>query len=270
MSPAADAAAAPYPPAVAPSRRILREGTFNARDAGCYPVGPQGERRMVAGRFFRSDALSHLTPADVAEAGGLGIRLVVDLRDSHERDNAPDVQLPGAENISVKLYEDTLLSYPADNFPSLPEFYGKILTTHRHKLIEAIDAVAQVLPAPVIVHCTAGKDRTGLVIAMIQDISGVAHHRILEDYAASQQLLNGDFARRLEQLFLDAELDVRQMGEPIAVPVSELDATLHDLRTRYGSIAGYLEAGGLSRDSVERLREHLVQDWPASNADARG
>lgn len=256
MSSATDATG--FPSAIAPARRILREGTYNARDAGRYPVS-DGSRRMVADRFFRADALSHLTVADVDEAVRLGIGLVVDLRDSHERDNAPDVHIPGATNTSVKLYDDTLLSYPPEGFPSLPELYVEILSTHRHKLIEAIQTVADALPQPVIVHCTAGKDRTGLVVAMIQDVAGVAHERILEDYAASQQLLNNDFAERLEQLFLTADLDVRQMGEPIAVPVAELDATLRQLRSRHGSIAGYLRSGGLPAESIRRLRAHLVE-----------
>ena len=247
-----------YPAPSAPERRIFSGGTYNARDAGLYPIGTSG-RSMRGRTLFRADALSDLTEADLAEAHGLGIRLVVDLRDPHERDNAPDVELPGAHNASIMLFEGTLASFPAESYPGLDELYQFILTEHRHKLVEALLQIAETLPSPVLVHCTAGKDRTGIVVGMIQEIVGVPHQCILQDYEASQQLLNGDFVRRVESVYARAHVDARKIGaEPIASPAQLLGAALERIRTEFGSVQAYLVDAGLPLSSIDQIRRALT------------
>lgn len=256
--PAAEPAAASHPPATATERRVLRDGTFNARDAGRYPAdGPLG--RMRDGVLYRADALANLTEADVAEAQRLGIRLVVDLRDPHERDNAPDLAIPGARNVSVMIFEGTLADHPAESYPSLPELYDFILTRHRHKLVEAVEHIAEAFPSPVLVHCTAGKDRTGLVIAMLQDLAGVPRQHILEDYEASQQLLTGEFVARVEGVYARARVDRRKIGaDPTASPSELLASALERMREESGSVEAFLVQAGLRPESVVRIRRTLA------------
>ncbi|MEA4943560.1 MAG: tyrosine-protein phosphatase [Propionicimonas sp.] len=247
-----------YPAASAPQRRIFSGGTYNARDAGRYPIGTSGGS-MHGRRLFRADALSDLTEADLTEADGLGIKLVVDLRDPHERDNAPDVEIPGARNASIMLFEGTLAGFRADSYPSLEELYQYILTDHRHKVAEALEQIAETLPSPVLVHCTAGKDRTGIVVGMIQELVGVPHQWILQDYEASQHLLNGDFIRRVESVYARAHVDARKIGaEPIASPAQLLGTTLERIRAEFGSVQGYLVDAGLPLSSVEQIRRTLT------------
>ncbi len=247
-----------YPSATSEIRRVLRQGTFNARDSGWYPLEGDGDSVLSPRTLFRSDALCNLTDDDVEEAREIGLGLVLDLRDPHERDNAPDVEIPGAVNHSVMLYEGTLSEFPVDDYPTLPQLYDYILTEHRHKLVEAVGLIAETLPKPVIVHCMAGKDRTGLVIAMVQDLVGVPHELIIEDYSASQNLLGQDFVKRVEDVYSRADIDPRKIGEPIATPAHVLDTALRGIREEYGSVENYLEKYGLQPEQVEKIRRSLT------------
>lgn len=249
----------PYVVPADPRRRIFRRSTFNARDAGGYPLTEAG-LRMRDGVLFRSDALAYLETDEIQDAERMGVRLVVDLRDPHERDNAPDKPIPGAENLSVMLFEGTLASFPPENYPKLPELYRLLLTTHIHRIVEALEAISRVVPDPVLVHCSAGKDRTGIMIALLQHLLGVPQTLIVEDYAATEQLLaGGEFSKRIEQLFDDAGLDRRIIGpEPIASPGHYLDEALQQLVDEHGAIENFLRSRGLSTGAIERIRDGLT------------
>lgn len=247
-----------YTPPTDESRRILRNGTYNARDAGDYPVSTEGAW-MKARTLYRSDALAYIDAEDLAEAERVGLRLVVDLRDPHERDFDVDIEIPGAPNVSKMLFEGMLASFPPENYPKLPELYQMLLTTHVAQVVDTLDHIASVLPNPVLVHCTAGKDRTGIIIALLQSMVGVPFDTIIDDYSASEQLLAGGFTGRVEQLYDRAGVDRRVIGpEPIASPGHYLGEALNNMVSEYGSVEGFLLRQGLSKNAIQRIQSGLI------------
>ena len=247
-----------YLPATDPSRRIFHNGTYNARDAGDYPV-TQERAWMKPRTLFRADALAYLDDEDLAEAARLGIRLVVDLRDPHERDFDIDIEIPGCRNVSKMLFEGQLATFPPENYPKLPELYQLLLTTHLPQIVDTLADIAAVLPQAVVVHCTAGKDRTGIITALLQSLAGVPLEVIIEDYTASEVPLAGGFTNRVEELYDRAGVDRRVIGpEPIASPGRYLGEALEGIMAEHGSIENFLLGHGLSAEPIRRIREALV------------
>lgn len=246
-------------PATSPQRRILNGATFQGRDAGHYPAADG--RRVREGVLFRSDALSALTPQDADELTQRGIRLVIDLRERIEADTAPDVLPADVEYRRIPIFEETLFENDFDAFPTLLGQYQLVLDHHAGKVVEAIGAIADAHGAPTIVHCTAGKDRTGLVIALIHLVLGVDEHLVLEDYGASQIILGAAFDGAVRDLYDKAGLPGAILGdEPHKAPPSYLSETLVEIRRRHGSVEAFLIDNGMTPEQLDALRDALLTD----------
>jgi len=239
-------------------RRILKEGTFNARDAGGYPLEQGGF--LPSGKLYRSDALNALTPNDRAEFERLDIRTVIDLRDAREANGAPDmIDESRVCYIRIPIFEDKLFERDLTNFPPLLGQYQIIMDQHPHQLIKVLKLMSETAAAPILVHCTAGKDRTGLIIALIHSLVGVAQPTVLADYAASEQLLNGEFEEKVRDLYRQITLPPGILGEsPRHAPPSYLKKTLEMIETKYGSIVHFLKKNGLQEQEHARLIAHLT------------
>lgn len=140
------------------TRRVLREGTFNARDAGGYPLANGGW--LPEGRLYRSDALSALTQNDLEEFSRLGIRTVIDLRDTKEVDGAPDIL--DRQNVRyerIPIFEDRLFERDLKNFPTLLGQYQIIMDEHVHQLVRVLKVLAETSAIPF--SCIVRRARTG-------------------------------------------------------------------------------------------------------------
>ncbi|MCB1444762.1 MAG: tyrosine-protein phosphatase [Rhizobiaceae bacterium] len=248
-----------YDSPLAPSRRVLREGTFNARDAGGYPL--LGGGWMARGRLYRSDALSALTENDIDEFKRLGIRSVIDLRDLRESAVAPDIVDRRAVRYErVAIFEDRLFERDMTAFPSLLGLYQIIMDDHVPQLIRVLKLLSEVSGEPVLVHCTAGKDRTGLILALVHAIAGLPPQVIVEDYGASEKILGGGFDDRIRALYRQAAIPVAVLGDnPRHAPPAYLQHTLETMRTAAGSIPAFLARNGLSPTEQERLAHNLTR-----------
>jgi len=239
-------------------RRIELEGCFNFRDLGGYPT--VDGQRVRWRQLFRSDALHHLTRVDVDRCvRELGIRCIVDLRSSGEL---------GVEGRGL------LESVPAE-FHHLPLFDGEVPSSQQQAVVTLADRyflmaefakqpIARVVTtlalssAPAVYHCAAGKDRTGVVSAILLGLLGVQDEIIVADYAASQEQIDAIIERLMasegyqEMLQLLPEDTLRAEGETMI-------ALLTRLRESYGSVSDYARAIGISADSVERLRARLLE-----------
>lgn len=248
--------------AISPERRILAGGTFQARDAGRYPT--DDGRWVRGGVLYRSDALSALTAEDLEEVRARDIRLVIDLREKIEAETAPDLLPEDVEYRRVAIFEETLFSHDFDAFPTLLGQYQLVIDNHAQKVVEAIATIADARGRPVIVHCTAGKDRTGLVIALIHLVLGVEESLVLEDYGASQIILGSDFDGAVRDLYSRAGLPGAILGEePHKAPPSYLSETLVEIRRRHGSVESFLIDNGMTSEQIETLRSALLTDRPA-------
>jgi protein-tyrosine phosphatase len=240
-------------------RRIALEGCFNFRDLGGYPTA---EGRQVRWRrLFRSDALHHLTPRDVAVCvDELGIGDVVDLRSSGELraegrgllESAPlryhhlplfDGALPEGESRAEAL---TL----SDRYFLMAEFA-------REPIARVVTTLAGA-DAPAVYHCAAGKDRTGVVSAVLLGLLGVRDEIIVADYAASRENLDAVIERLMSAEGYQEMLESLPPDTLHAEPATMI-ALLERVRERYGSMQGYAEAIGVTPATLSRLRDALLE-----------
>ncbi len=226
-------------------------GVVNVRDAGGLPVA-DGTASLRRGRLFRSANLHAL--ADPAALESLGIRTVVDLRRSDECEREPT---PDLGPIAVLRAPITIQATEVEGpFLGLLPLYDRILDHHGAELAAGIDAVADHVADGVLVHCTAGKDRTGLVVGLIQSILGVADAHVIDDYA-----LTGRYVRELvehQKVALQARGVDGLPDELFEAPAPVMVETLARLRAASGSIPAAVADLGVSSDSVERLRAGLT------------
>jgi protein tyrosine/serine phosphatase len=245
-------------------RLIDLEGCLNFRDLGGYPT-PEGQR-LAWRRIYRSDGLHQLTPSDVAYLRhDLGLTDLIDLRSTAE------LMLEGRgplENEPVAFHHVPLFDgdRPSRFPPDLQKQMAEMSLADRYfGLVEvAKQPIARVIrllagaKGGVVYHCAAGKDRTGVVSAILLSMLGVSRELIVADYALSQQNLDAIVER------LAASEGYQEMFEQL--PPDTLHAepeTMHSLLSKledgYGSVAGYLESAGVGADVVERLRASLLE-----------
>jgi protein-tyrosine phosphatase len=242
-------------------------GTHNFRGTGDYPA-LRGRTRP--GWLYRSDVLSRVPPEGLDQIVELGITRVVDLRSGIEcRTNGP-VQLPGAEVFNVAIYGGShdSMAAAANGDLSLERLYRHTLIDSGRQIAEAVGLVAS-SPGPVLVHCTAGKDRTGLVVALILSCVGVRRSVVVADYTESALNLDGPW---LEQ----AVSDLVSRGMPISnklyqiiggSPARTMERILDWVVAAYGSVPEYLAEHGMEISLAARLHATLVvaDDQPGNH-----
>lgn len=233
---------------------------FNFRDVGGYP-GQDG-RPVRWRRLFRSDSLSGLVEDDRPAFDALGLRTVVDLRRAYELERqgrVPQWNGLAYHNIAPDHREWTLSPFRDGGDPVryLADRYRDMADEGATGLAAAIAVIADEQAAPVVVHCVAGKDRTGVVCALTLSLLGVADEVIDADYARSTE---GN--RRYVAW-------ARRNGSPDMIfqpwyssPPGTMALFLTELRERYGSVERYLTGAGLDPDQIGALRRHLLdQLW---------
>jgi protein-tyrosine phosphatase len=256
-------------------RHIRLDGCANFRDAGGYQITLGGEpdpaqcppRERPTGvprqpwirwrKLFRSDALNELSPADVALlTGDLRITTVVDLRtdDERQRDGSRPLERTGVEIINASLLTQRNAWAMEKPGLTIAERYLWMLELAGEPLVQAITAVARA-PGAVIVHCAAGKDRTGLIIAAILGSLGVGDADVVADYALTSENLWG-IERRLRRR--DDSYGAVP-GALVEAPADAMREVLAALRDRHGSISGFLNRAGVGRLVADELAAALVE-----------
>ena len=236
--------------------RIPVPGTYNFRDVGGYPV-PGGSVR--SGKLFRSDALSRLGDEGRNYLGHLGVGTVVDLRDNDEVELFPD-DLAGLEVQLVRLpvFEGSGRSQAVSD-STLRGLYEAILLHHKDALISALRYIIAADQA-VVIHCAAGKDRTGIVIALALSLIGVSREAVISDYARTQPNLEGEWVATMTGLAEKHGFEVTpRLMEIMAGSPPEAMAGLLDLiNERFGDVVGFVNSAGLSEREIDKLRASLV------------
>ncbi len=238
--------------------RMPVEGTHNFRDVGGYPARGGHTR---PGQLFRSDSLARLTPDGAAELARLGLGVLIDLRTELERrQDHWSSRVPGAIHIHLPIHGGSRTSIMKDGHVSLEELYLAVLRDSGWSLTAAVSIIGEALDRPVLVHCTAGKDRTGLAIALALEAVGVDREAVVADYTQSALNLDGDW--------MDQTLtSLVSNGVPISPalfevlggsPDTAMSRVLAELDAVYGSVTGYLLAHGMQEASLELLNRKLV------------
>ena len=239
------------------SRLLDWEGGLNARDLGGYGTGDGRETRW--GAVVRSGALGGRTGAGRAALAGYGVRAIVDLRLPDELDREPNPFAgPGDHGIA---YTNVSFIDPAAAPPEEPttlaEDYLRMLDRYRGGVADVMAAVAEAPEGGVLIHCAVGKDRTGLISALLLGLVGVPAATIADDYALTAELLR---SRELEWLeHGPGERAEREAMVARFAPTAEVMLeVLAGLTERWGGVEPYLLAAGVSRGDLERLRDRLL------------
>jgi protein-tyrosine phosphatase len=234
-------------------RRIELGGTLNLRDLGGYPVAGGGFVRWRT--LLRSDALHKLDSAGVTTLSELGLRTVVDLRTQLEAETAPSA----LESLQVHLAHISILSGDMESLPlELEAIYRYMIAECGDAIGAAIKELCAADALPALVHCSAGKDRTGVVIALVLAALGVPDQVIAADYALSSVYLDPDRTPAIGQVQAATGLGDGLTRQLMTSPPALILDTLARVRAVSGSVAGYLRDHGLEPDDLARLRAVLI------------
>ena len=235
-------------PSLANGRHLQLPGTRNLRDVGGYPA--KGSRRTRWRTLFRTDALDVIPPASQDALLNLGLRTVIDLRWPHELTEAPSVfaRSAGVRYRSIPLLED-------DPTPVIG-----LAATYRHMLDERAPLLADVARAllepdglPAVIGCAAGKDRTGVTIALLLSAVGVPADVIVADYVLTGVAFS-------EQERDDPHLvDWRAGPIELECPPTHMESMLQHLAVRHGGAGDLLRRNGLAPTDLELLVERLTE-----------
>lgn len=239
-------------------RRLAIRDTYNLRDVGGYPAS--GGMRTAWGRLLRSDC-PQLTEAGEAGFRELRLQTVIDLRDEAEIRTRPTV-LDGLVAHVVRRPLDTtslLDELPADRGDLLGAILYAAALSRGRQIAAAIGELCRPGALPALVHCTAGKDRTGIVVALTLSCVGVPDEVVAADFALSSTYLTPAFFAAAEHRIparhrAGVDLTVRREAEP-----ASMIRLLRAVRADHGSVRDYLVAHGLRAADLDELRAALVE-----------
>lgn len=244
---------------------LVWEGCGNVRDLGGLETEDGGSTRR--GAIVRADNIRRLTDAGWQALTDHGVRTVVDLRFDEELAEDPPLDLH-VEVAHVSLFghwteeferEVRHVQRTTENWDEMLRWlYLDALERNASAFARAVSAVARAREGAVCIHCLSGKDRTGILAALLLRLAGVPVEIVDADYAAS-----GENARRQLAPWIDAALDEaeRELRSRYALtPAGVMRGVLEELESRHGSVAAYLRAAGVPDEDLQavrgRLREH--------------
>ncbi len=247
-------------------RELPLAGGVNFRDVGGYHTA--GGRVVRWGRVFRAGSLAGLTDEDVVCLGRLGLRLSCDLRSWEEMIARPDRLPPDAVARHTAVATEVgpvrrviaLFRKRHRIQELLQDAYTVMLDQNGPLFAGIIRAAADPANLPLVIHCTAGKDRTGLAVALLLLTLGVPEETVIADYTLSNRafdLLSGRMRSEMEPLYR-LGFDEAQLRPFLLAEARTLTGALAHLRRRYGSVDWYLLRSGLDEATLEQARETLL------------
>jgi len=246
------------------SRRIDFDSVENFRDLGGYKA--RGGRKVAQRRVFRSAELARMTRNDFDRlTKDIRLASVIDLRSAGERERQGTGMLAGT---NIRFHHISFLANGGDpkadekrftEFPNMGHFYVYLIKKSRfgQQLVEALKIIASPENHPLIFHCAVGKDRTGLLAAILLSVLGVADEDIIEDYALSGPAMQA-VIKRLSSKPETAGMVTRVPAFFWEAAPEAMALLLDSLRKEYGSTEGYLKENGADSSLVKRLGKALL------------
>jgi Protein tyrosine/serine phosphatase len=251
---------------VSDDRLVPLEGPANFRDLGGHVTADGRSVRLH--RVYRSDSLSGLTAADVERLrDDLGIRTVIDLRAGHEVEEYGHGLLEAhVRQLHLPIVDQTReppksrrRDREAAKFQTLDQIYLFMLREYGDRFAAVLRVIADGEAQPVVFHCAAGKDRTGLTAALVLGLCGVPDDAIVADFAFTESRMPSIIARHTERAEgTDAAVEVA--GQQYGAQALTMTVVLAAMRTEYGSIEEYVSSVGLEPSVVADLRATLLTD----------
>lgn len=234
------------------NRILAWEGCFNVRDLGGVPLAGGGATRHRA--IVRAGSLASLTADGWAAATAYGVTTIVDLSCPTEPAYAPP---PGMRRVAEPIFyhRDQDFAARARQSRTWLDFYDILIRYRRDALGAAVSAVADAHPTT-LVHCQSGRDRTGIVSALLLAIAGAPDDAIAEDYAESRRGLAVHYDQ-LREAAVTPE-DRERVERLVATPPDAMIELLSRIRRFAGSTESYLISAGVSPGHFALIRKRLA------------
>jgi protein-tyrosine phosphatase len=253
------------PAVVAADRRVPFEGIQNFRDLGGYRT--RSGRVVRWGRVFRADALHWLSTKDLALYERLGMRAVYDLRRDLEREQLPNPvpsrpltitgQPPGTEPAALAQAAARLTSADGERF--LLEMYLGLLDHSAGQIGELYTGLAARDGLPAVFHCHGGKDRTGIVAALLLEALGVDREAVLDDYELTARYRRREHQEMTFARLIEAGMTPEAAAGVLSAPRWAMAHALDDLDRRHGGVEAYLTGpAGMAAADLQVLRDRIV------------
>jgi protein-tyrosine phosphatase len=249
--------------------RLDLDGPANFRDLGGYPT-EHGETTR-RGRVYRSDSLSYLSDRDLALLRDEhGVRTVIDLRAGHEvADHGHGPLSAHVRQLHLPIVDQTreppqpaqsrrVLRRPP-KYQTLDQIYALMLREYAERFGMVLRAISEPDAAPLVFHCAAGKDRTGLVAMLLLGLAGVPDELIVSDFAVTESRMPEIIARHGERAEAVDKLP-EVAGQQYGAQPGTMHTVLATLREEHGSVEGYVRGAGVDAVAVDRLRALLLAD----------
>jgi len=239
-------------------RWLRLEGSVNFRDLGGYTTGDG--RQVAWRRLYRADGLTRLTDGDLEVLADRGLVTVIDLRTSAERELG---SFP-VDRLEVEVHHFPLLERIPDagSFEMTPGMLGDsyldMVRDAGPQMGRAIRVLSSDGTLPAVVHCAAGKDRTGVLSAIVLALLGVPDEDIAEDYALSE-LAMGDLRAKLIARHPEGREVIESADELFSAAPENITRLLDAIRRTHGSVAGFAASVGADDAVVATLRDRLLE-----------
>jgi protein-tyrosine phosphatase len=245
-----------------PSRSdaLVLAGAMNFRDLGGYHTADG--RRTRPGRVFRSNSLQELTEGDLdLLSRHMQIATILDLRSPREiaRDGHGPLVEEAVRYVNIPvLHEKEDSGRPGRIERGLVERYLSYLHVAGDNVVRALETIAEDDALPLVFHCSAGKDRTGVLAALLLGCLGVDRETVVADYAAKQHARDEIVAFLRRRPTYEKAVD-EMHPDSLGSEPGTMRAFLAALDERYGGARGWALAAGLSEDTLRRLEELLLE-----------
>ena len=257
-----------YSQSLDPRRHLNLEGTRNIRDLGGY--------RTIDGKttcwkmMLRADNLEKLTPNGQKTLVKYGVRTVIDLRETSEMLRSPN---PFSKSNDVRYTHQNLIgdipqttsdtltnlqNKSLEGFESIIRSYCMYIDFRKGQFYETLATLATPGVLPALFHCNGGKDRTGLIAALVLGLARVPNETIAEDYAITGKYLLSRHITGQAKVGNDVSNMTWQEYRDIACPPTIMEETLHHIEQRYGGVEEYAIEIGLSSEQIANIREVIV------------
>jgi len=237
------------------SRTVSLGRSLNCRDIGGYPTA---DGRMVRwGALYRSD-LPVLDDEHDAELEALGLNTVIDLREPEERSARPSSvvgRVPRVLDLSFGL--GPMVAADPTKAASLRALYRAAILELGSQIADIVSELCRPGALPALVHCAAGKDRTGMLVGLVLSAIGVADEDVCRDYAMTADNLTTQFFDDLNEDARNARVDLTSLLDS---DVEEMLRLLDLVREVSGDAGAYLMKHGVTLEDLENLRSLLLTD----------
>jgi protein tyrosine/serine phosphatase len=239
------------------TRALAWDACLNVRDLG--GITTEEGRRVRRGALVRSDQLCRLNDQGRDAFLAHGVRTVIDLRTPAEVEKAPDPSWHDhrVDYVLIPQQSEQLWRELDPIARTRAERDALVLDRRAEPIAAMARAVARASPGGVLIHCLAGKDRTGIAIALLLGLVGVDDAQIAADYTLSVAALASELEAALAAA-RDEEARAR-IERGYDAREETMLATLAHLRTRHGGAAAYLTRAGLSDADIDRIRARLFE-----------